>query len=140
MTASTHNTQSSSIQALAPAPAARPASRRVVDATTRMQHWLMALSFTGAYLSAESERWRLLHVTLGYTLAGLLVFRVLWGLFGPRQVRLAALGRKLQSQNWPMALVVPDPEVAFKILAPIFRIGSQFVMGNHLIRGEELDI
>jgi Cytochrome b(N-terminal)/b6/petB. len=54
----------------------------VVDATTRMLHWLMALSFTAAYITADGERWRLVHVTLGYTLAGLVVARVLWGLFG----------------------------------------------------------
>lgn len=72
------------------------ASRRVVDATTRMLHWLMALSFTGAYLTADGERWRLVHVTLGYTLAGLLVCRVLWGLLGPRHVRLSLLLRRLK--------------------------------------------
>ncbi len=76
----------------APAAAAR---RRVIDAPTRAFHWLFALSFFGAYLSAESERWRALHVTLGYTLAGLLAFRLLYGLFGPRHARLGALPRKL---------------------------------------------
>lgn len=70
-------------------------SRRVIDAAIRMYHWLFALSFTGAYLTAEGERWRMLHVTLGYTLAGLLVFRVVYGLAGPRQVRLWALWAKL---------------------------------------------
>lgn len=74
----------------------RPATRRVVDATTRMLHWLMALSFTVAYITADGERWRLVHVTLGYTLAGLVVARLLWGLFGPRQARLSVLWRKLQ--------------------------------------------
>ena len=39
-------------------------------------------------LSGDGERWRALHVTLGYLLAGLLVFRVAYGLAGPRQVRL----------------------------------------------------
>ncbi len=75
---------------------AMPAPTRLVtDAPTRMFHWLFALSFVGAYLSAEGERWRLLHVTLGYTLAGLLAFRVLYGLFGPRQAGLGQLWRKL---------------------------------------------
>ena len=84
----------------------RPATRRVVDAATRMLHWLMALSFTGAYITADGERWRLVHVTLGYTLAGLLVARVLWGLFGPRQVRLSVLWRKLQGlPAWLQPLV-----------------------------------
>lgn len=77
------------------AAAAKPPRRRVVDAPTRMFHWLFALSFAGAYLSAESEHWRALHVTLGYTLAGLLAFRVLYGLFGPRHARLGLMWRKL---------------------------------------------
>lgn len=70
-------------------------TRLVTDAPTRMFHWLFALSFVGAYITADGERWRLLHVTLGYTLAGLLVFRVLYGLFGPRQAGLGQLWRKL---------------------------------------------
>jgi cytochrome b len=53
----------------------------------------MVLSFAGAYLSAESERWRLAHVTLGYTMAGLVVFRILWGLLGTRYARFASFVR-----------------------------------------------
>ena len=78
-------------------PRATVPSRRVTDAPTRMFHWLFALSFLGAYLTAEGEHFRLLHVTLGYTLAGLLVFRVLYGLFGPRTAGLGLLWRKLSS-------------------------------------------
>jgi len=70
-------------------------SRLVTDAPTRMFHWLFALSFVGAYLTADGERWRLLHVTLGYTMAGLLGFRVLYGLLGPRTAGLGLLWRKL---------------------------------------------
>ncbi len=69
--------------------------RRVIDAPMRMFHWLFAASFAGAYLTADSEHWRLLHVSLGYTLAGLLVFRVLYGVFGPRQAGLGAWWRRL---------------------------------------------
>lgn len=72
-----------------------PRTRRIVDAPTRVFHWLFALSFLGAYLTADGERFRLLHVTLGYTMAGLLAFRVLYGLWGPPQVRLSLLLRKL---------------------------------------------
>lgn len=71
--------------------------RRVVDAMTRMLHWLMALCFTGAYVSADSEHWRLVHVTLGYTLAGLVLVRLFWGLFGPRQARLSVLWARLKT-------------------------------------------
>lgn len=84
-------------QATAPAHTQPIPSRRVIDAPTRAFHWLFALCFLGAYLSADGERWRLLHVTLGYTLAGLLVFRVAYGMIGPRHVRLNLLRSKLSS-------------------------------------------
>ena len=76
-------------------PSLPAASRLVVDAPTRMFHWLFALTFVGAYATAESEHWRLLHVTLGYAFAGLLAFRVLYGIFGPRQAGLGLLWRRL---------------------------------------------
>ena len=85
-------TPSSAAASSGPTP---PRTRRVVDAPTRVFHWLFALSFVGAYLTADGEGWRMLHVTLGYTLAGLLAFRVVYGLVGPRQARLSLLWRKL---------------------------------------------
>jgi cytochrome b len=82
----------------AAAPAARaavpPPGRRIVDAPTRTFHALFALCFTGAYLTGDGEAWRALHVALGYAMAGLLAFRLVYGLVGPRQARLSALGRK----------------------------------------------
>ncbi|RZI44533.1 cytochrome B [Herbaspirillum sp. HC18] len=65
----------------------------VWDVPVRVFHWLMVLSFAGAYLTAESERWRLLHVTLGYTMAGLVGFRILWGLMGTRHARFSSFVR-----------------------------------------------
>jgi cytochrome b len=59
------------------------------DAPVRVFHWLTVLCFAGAYLTAESEHWRLVHVTLGYTLAGLVAFRVVWGIVGTRHARFA---------------------------------------------------
>jgi cytochrome b len=69
--------------------------RRILvwDAPVRVFHWLMVASFATAYLSAETERWRLLHVTAGYTMAGLVVFRLLWGFVGTRHARFSAFVR-----------------------------------------------
>lgn len=61
----------------------------VWDAPVRVFHWLMVLSFAGAYLTAESERWRLIHVTLGYSMGGLVAFRIVWGLIGTRYARFS---------------------------------------------------
>jgi cytochrome b len=71
------------------------AGRKVLiwDTPVRVFHWLMVLCFAGAFLSAESERWRLLHVTLGYTMVGLVAFRIVWGLIGPRSARFASFVR-----------------------------------------------
>ena len=88
-------------------PAAAP-QRWVTDAPMRMFHWLFALSFVGAYLSAESERWRVLHVSLGYAFAALLGLRVVYGLLGPRPARLGVLLRKLQvARGWAQACLTP---------------------------------
>ena len=91
-----------------------------------MLHWLMALSFTGAYLTADGERWRLVHVTLGYTLAALVVGRLVWGLLGPRQVRLSVLRRKLQGlPGWLKSL----PAVrSLDTLQPAWRQGQNLLM------------
>lgn len=59
----------------------------VWDFPTRIFHWSLALSFAGAWLTAESERYRDIHVMLGYTLLGLIVFRLLWGFLGSRYAR-----------------------------------------------------
>ena len=66
---------------------------RVWDAPVRIFHWLLAACFAGAYLTAESESWRLLHVTLGYTLGGLIAFRLVWGVLGTRYARFASFVR-----------------------------------------------
>jgi cytochrome b len=75
---------------------ASPAETRKIlvwDAPVRVFHWLLVICFAGAYITAESERWRLLHVTLGYTMAALVVFRIIWGITGTRYARFAQFVR-----------------------------------------------
>jgi cytochrome b len=59
----------------------------VWDLPTRLGHWLLAASFIGAYLTGESESLRALHALLGYTAAGLIAFRLAWGVAGTRYAR-----------------------------------------------------
>lgn len=105
-----------------------PPARAILvwDWPVRIFHWLLALSFAGAWVTAESERWRLLHVTLGYTMAGLLVFRVLWGVVGTRHARFsdfvrgpAAVTRYLRSllTGRPEPHVGHNPAGALAIVA-----------------------
>lgn len=65
----------------------------VWDAPVRVFHWLLVLSFFGAFVTSESEYWRQVHVTLGYTVGGLVLFRLLWGLVGTRHARFVSFVR-----------------------------------------------
>src|SRR5512140_2139725 len=60
---------------------------KVWDAPVRVFHWLLAAAFAGAYLVAESEQLRGVHMILGYTAMGLIVFRIIWVLVGSRFAR-----------------------------------------------------
>lgn len=62
----------------------------VWDAPTRVFHWALALSFVGAFVTADSERLRDVHVVLGYTVFGLIAFRLLWGVVGTRYARFTS--------------------------------------------------
>ncbi|MDP1634264.1 MAG: cytochrome b/b6 domain-containing protein [Gallionellaceae bacterium] len=63
---------------------------RVWDVPTRVFHWTLVLSFCGAFLTSESERYRDIHVMLGYTVLGLIAFRLLWGFVGTRYARFSS--------------------------------------------------
>ena len=61
----------------------------VWDAPTRVFHWLMVLCFAGAWATSEGDRLLGVHLTLGYTMVGLVLWRVLWGLVGTRYARFS---------------------------------------------------
>lgn len=83
----------------------------VWDAPVRVMHWLLVASFAGAWLTAESERWRLAHVTLGYTMAALLGLRIVWGFVGTRHARFADFVRGPSAAwRYVVALLQGRPE------------------------------
>lgn len=72
-------------------PDATTESRRLLwDLPTRAFHWALAASFAGAYLLAEVDGARGLHVTFGYTALGLVAFRVVWGIVGSPASRFSS--------------------------------------------------
>lgn len=62
----------------------------VWDLPVRIFHWTLAASFVAAYAISDSERWRNLHVAFGYTVLGLVAFRLLWGFVGTHHARFAS--------------------------------------------------
>jgi cytochrome b len=62
--------------------------KKVWDPVTRLWHWFLALIVItnwgfGEFMSFDTIEW---HFYLGYSLLGLLAFRILWGFFGPQPV------------------------------------------------------
>jgi cytochrome b len=73
-------------QQAAPAPADRI---RVWDLPTRIFHWALAGFLLVSWLTGEAEGAGLFHRLSGEIIAGLVVFRVIWGLVGGEHARFA---------------------------------------------------
>lgn len=75
----------------------------VWDWPVRLGHWLMAIGFGVAWLTADSESFRLVHVVAGATVAGVASFRLAWGLVGSRYARFGDFlrGPGAVKATWP---------------------------------------
>jgi cytochrome b len=60
------------------------------DLPTRLFHWSLAGSFALAWLTSEGDRWRSIHVFLGYLMLGLVLFRLVWGVAGSHFSRFSS--------------------------------------------------
>ncbi|VAW22078.1 hypothetical protein MNBD_ALPHA12-885 [hydrothermal vent metagenome] len=74
-----------------PNPSSAPVLR-VWDLPTRLYHWLQfILVISALVIGFFGPEWLLpLHVWIGYAIAALIVFRLVWGLFGPHHSRFAS--------------------------------------------------
>ncbi len=63
---------------------------RVWDLPVRLFHAALAVAFAVAYTIAEEDSLRGLHTMLGYTVLGLVAFRLLWGFVGTRYARFSS--------------------------------------------------
>jgi len=60
---------------------------RVWDILIRLFHWSLVASFIVAYLTSEEEN--LWHIYSGYTVLGLIIFRLIWGFIGTKYARFS---------------------------------------------------
>lgn len=65
----------------------RAAEIKVWDPLVRAFHWALVGAFATAYITGED--WLDLHVWAGYGIAGLVLFRLLWGVVGTRHARFS---------------------------------------------------
>jgi cytochrome b len=59
----------------------------VWDFPVRVFHWLLVISFAGAWLTSESEAQQLIHYAFGYSACAIILFRIVWGVVGTRYAR-----------------------------------------------------
>ncbi|MBS0245161.1 MAG: cytochrome b/b6 domain-containing protein [Proteobacteria bacterium] len=64
-----------------------PATVKVWDPLVRVFHWSLATLFLVAYATGDDVE--TVHIAAGYTIAGLVTFRVIWGLIGPAHARFS---------------------------------------------------
>lgn len=82
----------------------------VWDLPTRAFHWLLASAFAGAWLLSESERWRNVHVGLGYAVLALVAVRIVWGFVGSRHARFSEFAfRPRAALDYARALLAARP-------------------------------
>jgi hypothetical protein len=89
------------------------------DAVVMVSHWLLAFCFLGAVITQESERFRLVHVTMGYTMFGLVIFRLIWGFVGGKYTRFNA--------------IYPRIKKVIEYLKSLFTAEPQTFIGFHAI-------
>lgn len=63
------------------------------DWPVRIGHWLLVGAFALAWITGDSEEWRLVHAFAGGTVVGVILFRLLWGFAGTRHARFASFVR-----------------------------------------------
>ena len=66
---------------------APPAAVKVWDPFVRVFHWSLAALFLVAYVTGDEAAQ--VHVVAGYTIAGLIALRIIWGFVGPRHARFS---------------------------------------------------
>lgn len=59
----------------------------VWDFPTRVFHWLLVISFVGAWITSEGEAQQMVHYAFGYSACVLVIFRIVWGIVGTRYAR-----------------------------------------------------
>lgn len=66
---------------------------RIWDLPVRIGHWALAASVAIAWLTAEQEAWRRVHIVAGGVAGAVVLFRLLWGFVGSRSARFRTFVR-----------------------------------------------
>ena len=115
---------------------------KVWDIPTRLFHWLLVLGILAMWLTADVFDRLGLHMTIGYALIGLIVFRLVWGFIGSDTARFFHFVRHprhivahLKTPK-PGVLVGHNPLGALSVLAMIISVMVQ--LGTGLFANDQI--
>ncbi|CAN2535160.1 hypothetical+protein [Methylocapsa aurea] len=120
--------------------AAQSKEKRLVwDLPVRLFHWSLVVAFIGAYVTNRlGVAWFDWHVRFGYAVLALVVFRVLWGVFGAKHARFASFlrhpreaalyARRLLRGEAPL-YAGHNPLGALMVVALLLGLSAQATMG-----------
>jgi cytochrome b len=82
---------------------------RVWDLPTRLFHWGLVLAVAITFIPAGDDAWLRLHVTTGFVVLGLILFRLAWGFIGNRYALFSSFVRPWRDvQNYLAVLFGPN--------------------------------
>lgn len=110
---------------------------RVWDLPTRLFHWLLVLCFVGSFVTAKiGGNAMVWHFRFGYVIGALLLFRLLWGVFGGYWSRFTqfALGPKrvlgyVAGTSHPQDDIGHSPTGAWAVLLMLVLLMAQVATG-----------
>jgi cytochrome b len=114
--------------------------RLVWDLPLRAFHWLFAASILASWGTAKAGfTWMQWHIRLGYWMMGLIIFRVVWGLVGPRHARFGSFlrgpksilryGRGLVGRGEPVEVVGHNPLGGVMVIIMLLLVTFQVSTG-----------
>jgi len=132
--------------------------RLVWDLPLRLFHWLLVLSIAASWYTAENSEeyitagenvysYTQIHFWLGYWTLGLIAFRILWGIIGPKHARfssflagpskIASYARTVFRRD-SVPSVGHNPLGGWMVVLMILMVGAQAVTGLFLIDNTEI--
>jgi len=124
--------------------AAAPGKVRVWDLPTRLFHWALVVLIPYAWWTATHDQLER-HRLVGYTLLGLLLFRLIWGFIGSGPSRFAsfvrgprAVLRYVRGKSGP-DVAGHNPLGGWSVVAMLLAIGSQITLGLFAVDEDGLE-
>lgn len=104
---------------------------------TRIFHWLFVSLIVISWIASLEDRWLTLHVAAGTAAGALVIFRIIWGIVGPKYSRFGDLTLRVDAlKEYMMTLLSPsrryvghNPAASYVMIAMLLTVVLAVVSG-----------